>query len=123
MISLALTGRASLEPNPSTLVYGGAGFGYYIIEAKNADIHEGLSGTGIGFAEVDGDKEFGAQIVIGTEVVLTHNWEVFAEFRQVFLNSGFTVRFSPDSASPVDDQRDSLSYDHRMLRIGLNYRF
>ena len=123
VISLALTGRIHVEATPNVQVYGGAGVGYYIIEAENQDVRESLSGAGLAFVEADGDKEFGAHIVIGSELLLTQHWELFAEFREVFLDSGFTVRSSSNKDAPVEARRENLSYDHRMIRIGINYRF
>ena len=123
VISLGLTGRIHGEPVPNLLVYGGAGLGYYIIEAENEDVREILSAAGLAFVEADGDKEFGAHFVVGTEVLLTQHWELFAEYRQVFLDSGFTIRSSANRDAPVEDRRQSFSYDHRMIRVGVNYRF
>ena len=122
VISLALTGRVSMEPAPSLLAYAGAGVGYYILEADNGEIRESLSGTGFGFADVQGDKEFGAHIVLGCELLLTKRWEIFAEYRYSFLDSGYTASYSADRDSPVGTQRDSFDYDHGALRFGLNYR-
>lgn len=122
VITLGLTGRLSMEPAPSLLTYVGAGVGFYILEADNEGVRESLSGTGFGFAEIDGDKEFGAHIVLGCEVVLTKRWEVFAEYRYTFLDSGYTLSYSPDRDSPVGTERDAFDYDHGAIRIGVNYR-
>ena len=123
VIALALTGRVSVQPTPSLLAYAGGGVGYYIIKANNQDVRQSLSGTGYGHASVDGDKEFGGHFSLGCELVLTRHWEIFAEYRQAFVDSGYTVRYAPDRDSPVDDRRDDFSYDHSLIRIGLNYRF
>ena len=123
VISLALTCRLSVEPIPGLLAYAGGGAGYYIIEADNQDVRESLSGTGFGFAEVDGDKEFGGHLALGCEAVLTRHWEVFAEFRQVFVDTGYTLRYAPSPDSPVGSGRDAFSYDHSLFRVGINYRF
>ena len=123
VISLALTGRIHVEPTPNVQVFGGAGLGYYIIETENQDAQESLSDAGLAFVEADGDKEFGVHFVLGTKILLSRHWELFAEVRQVFLDSGMTVHSLSHKNAPVTAQREDLSYDHRMIRIGINFKF
>lgn len=120
--SLALTGRVSFEPRPSVLTYAGAGVGYYILKADNEDVRNSLAETGFGFAEVSGDKEFGSHLVLGCEILITNRWEIFAEYRHTFLNSGYTTTYSPNRDSPEDSQRNSFDYNHSVVRVGINYR-
>lgn len=121
VIAVAFNGRLGHRFDENFYVYGGGGFGYYVLEADNEEVR--MAAPGPAFIEIDGDKDFGAQILFGAELVLTERWEVFAEIRRVFLDSGLTLRVSPTGDSPARNDRDSLGYDYATIRMGIHYRF
>ena len=121
VIAVAFNGRVGHRFEENLYLYAGGGFGYYVIEADNEEVRQQESA--LAFVEIDGDKDFGAQILLGAELVLTERWEVFAELGSVFLDSGLTLRVSPARDGVTRDDRDNLSYDYASLRLGIHYRF
>jgi opacity protein-like surface antigen len=122
VLSFALTGRAGLRPDPNIYTYLGAGFGLYVLKADNEQVRMAGAARNASFAEADADEEFGFHLALGAETVLTEHWEVFAEYRHVFFDTGVKVTTIPADGAAVTGRED-LSYDHGLLRLGLNYRF
>jgi opacity protein-like surface antigen len=122
VFALALTGRLGTRPDPSVLTYIGGGFGYYFLDVGNEDVRRAASSTA-GFIEADAEQQFGVHYVVGAEVILTEHWEIFAEFRQIFLDTDIEVSFAPNRDTPATSTEDEFSYDHLLVRIGVNYRF
>ena len=123
VIGIALSGRLAFYAVSSVSAYVGGGFGYYILEANNEEVRAAAV-PGFGFVEADPEQEFGAHYVIGGEVLLTPHWECFLEFRQIFFDTDIDVNFAADKDTPVSTRvRDDFSYDHLMLRLGVNFRF
>ncbi len=122
VLSFALTGRAGLRPDPNIFTYVGAGFGLYVLKADNEQVRMAGAAAAASFAEADADEEFGAHLAIGAEAVLTEHWEIFAEYRHVFFDTGVKVTTIPASGTAVSGRED-LDYDHGLIRLGLNYRF
>lgn len=126
LLGFSLTGRIGSRPRENLHLYIGGGFTYYEIDGNTERIRVAADAAGTppaGFFAVDFDKEWGGHFVLGLEVVLTRHWEVFAEYRQLYLQPSAQVRFAPDRDSPTISRYQKYSYDHSMLRFGLSYRF
>ena len=119
VVSITLNGRIGFRPTPNYYGYVGAGFGYYIPEADNQELRQNVKN--VEFIEADIDKDFGAQTMIGLEVVLTRHWECFLELRKSHLDTGLTIRRS-SLRTGHSTTRNPFNYDHMTFRIGLNYR-
>ena len=122
LISLVLTGRLAGHPTRSVTAYLGGGFGYYVLDFDSRDIREAAA-PGVGFIDADAGDSFGIHYALGAEVLLTSHWDVFAEFRHVFLEPKVEVTFAPDRDTPPTSSEDDFSYDHMLIRLGVNYRF
>ena len=123
VIAIALTGRLGYTPTPNVIAYLGGGIGYYILKVNNENLLRDIAPDTVGFIEADADKDFGAHFALGVEVVMWRHWEMFAEWRQVFYNTQMKVSYAATPSTPLVASRDDFSYDHALLRIGLNYRF
>lgn len=126
LLGFSLTGRIGTRPSENLYLYTGGGFTYYEIDGDTERIRIAEDAAGAspaGLFEVDFDKEWGGHFVLGLEVVLTRHWEVFAEYRHLYLRPNVQVRFAPDRNSPTTSFEEDYAYDHSMLRFGINYRF
>lgn len=123
VFSIALTGRLGYAPNPNVIAYLGGGIGYYILKVNNENLLRDIAPDTVGFIEAEADKDFGAHFALGVEVVMWRHWEMFAEWRQVFYDTQMQVSYAATPSTPLVESRDDFSYDHALLRIGLNYRF
>lgn len=123
VLAFALTGRLGLRPNEWLYPYVGGGVGYYVLKVDNEQVRIAGAKQSLDFIEGDPDNEFGAHLVLGIEATLTPQWEVFAEFREVFFDTEVKVTVNPNPDGRPETGRDRLDYDHRMIRLGVNYRF
>ena len=126
LLGFSITGRIGTRASENVYLYTGGGVTYYEIDGDTDRVriaeHEN-GGQPVAFFDVDFDKEWGSQFVFGSEIVLTPHWEIFAEYRQLFLQPNVQVRFSPNRATATGSQSNEYNYDHKMLRLGINYRF
>lgn len=123
--SVALTGRVGFMPHRSTRVYGGAGFGYYVLHADNEQVRRETVDQATGsveFVEVQFDKDFGGHAAAGAEVRLSERWELFGELRYVFLETEARYSVAADGSDTMTTRED-FPYNFAVLRLGLNYRF
>ena len=123
VFAIALTGRLGYTPNPNIVAYLGGGIGYYILKVNNEALLRDIAPDTVGFIEADADKDFGAHFALGVEVVMWRHWEMFFEWRQVFYDTQMKVSYAETPSTPLTVDRDDFSYDHALLRLGLNYRF
>lgn len=139
IINIAVSGRLSYPLGPLTPYLGG-GLGYYYMRTDTKGINQtlrenpgtlppGVSELRIG---ADMDNTFGYHVAAGLELLLTPSWEVFAEYRRVFLDSDITVRRTESRPTPgatlafermQTQQTETFPYDHGLIRVGVNYRF
>ncbi len=135
--SVAVTAKAGWFVDPATF-YVGAGAGYYIfdtdpdgIAASDALVQPGVENIGL---DVDADDEPGYHLAVGMELLLSDQWEVFLEYRHIFLETDVTTTITTQQGTADEDtlndfrrssesSTESLSFDHGQVRIGVNYRF
>lgn len=121
-------------PMGMTTLYAGGGMGYYYLRTDNKKANRSLaerSGSlpvGINSMRVGVDPEntFGYHAALGVERLLSPSWEVFAEYRWVWLDTTLRIRQTESRGGLQRNtihSRDSLSYDHGLIRAGVNYRF
>ena len=81
---------------------------------------------------VDVENSFGLHAGAGLEIRLSDRWEIFAEFRQVFLEADADLKITEEWPSGVANNPrmmqtrmvdDKLPYDHSLVRAGVSYRF
>lgn len=141
IVSFALTARAGWFFDPVS-VYAGAGIGYYFFDGDADAVRSAIDGSrdrlpaGVSSLNLNNDIDdaVGTHLALGAEWMITKRWEVFAEYRMVFLETD--IRYRVDTGRPNPDpvtttptlvttqsSEETLSYDHGVVRIGLNYRF
>jgi opacity protein-like surface antigen len=126
VFSFALNGRVGFVPHPTTRVYGGAGVGYYVLQADNEQVRIEATANnpeGLDFAEIRFDKDFGGNLVAGAEVRLTERWELLGELRYTFFDTDVRYQSAATGSNTMVREVNSFPYDFAMIRIGLNYRF
>ena len=139
ILSLAMTGRAGWFFNPVGL-FVGAGVGYYYFDAdaeasrisvadSSASLPPGMIGQRL---STDIEDAFGYHLVAGAEWLLSGSWELFVEYRHVLLDTDarYTVTETRTASTELTGalstsrkQKEEISYDHGLVRVGLNYRF
>ncbi len=139
-LGLALGGRIGHRFG-RVAVYGTGGAGYYRMHAKAGSLHlapnsrQGALPPGVPPMELSANvvNSPGYHAALGVEVQLPGKWEVFTEYRWIYLDTDITYRKTetfpdPDPATP-DVRRETtrtksrLDYDHHMIRFGVNRRF
>jgi hypothetical protein len=86
-------------------------------------VEAATSDSPFAFFETDIKKSWAGHWVVGVEVVLTRHWELFAEFRQIYLSPDIRLLYAPDINTPTTVTPSAFNYDHNWYRVGLNYRF
>lgn len=139
ILSLSMTGRMGWFFDPVG-IFLGAGVGYYYFdadaEASRIAVANSMSALP---PDVTGQRlssniedAFGYHLVAGAEWLLSGRWEIFVEYRHVLLDTDarYTItetRVAADeltgTLSTSRKQTEELSYDHGMIRAGINYRF
>ena len=137
--ALALSARAGIRPWSRIHLYALAGAGYYIMKTDAEDARIIIAGlepqpNGVSLSEltVDAENDFGLHAGAGIEIKLSRTWEIFAEFRQVFLETDADLKITEerrtrDRYNPRGMQTrlvaDTLHYDYSLVRAGVSYRF
>lgn len=115
--AFALTARAGYEPFQNTHAYAGGGAGVYRLDVEN-----GAFPAAGGSLDADIGTDLGWHVVAGMEWTFHRHWQLFGEYRFVWYEDDLEVRFVPPGG-PGTTSRGEFSYDHGVLRLGLNYRF
>ncbi len=121
-------------PMGLTTLYGGGGIGYYYMRTENKYANRSLAsqssalppGVQSSRVSVNPENSLGYHAVAGIERLLTSRWEVFAEYRWVWLDTTLRTRRVESRGGLQKDTltaRDSFTYDHGLIRAGINYRF
>lgn len=121
-------------PLGMTSIYAGGGVGYYYLRTDNKHANRSLAGNSHALpagvqsmrASVNLERTFGYHAAVGIERILTRRWEVFAEYRWVWLDTHMRIRRVESRGGLQQDtftSRNSFSYDHGLIRTGVNYRF
>ena len=126
-VSLALSARVGYPVGPLRL-YGAGGFGYYFLRGDAGDINRWTpADMRVG---IDLENVWGYHAALGAEWRLNPRWELFAEYRWVYLDSDLTYRVTTsrlgaDGVMQRGTQRitDDFPYDHGLIRAGVNYCF
>ena len=137
--ALAFSARAGIRPWSRLHLYALAGAGYYIMktDAEEARViiagaEPAPSGVRLSGLTVDVENSFGLHAGAGLEIRLSERWEIFAEFRQVFLEADADLKITEEWPSGVPNNPrmmqtrmvdDKLPYDHSLVRAGVSYRF
>ncbi|MBN1269852.1 MAG: porin family protein [Kiritimatiellae bacterium] len=137
--ALTLTGRLGFNPLERLRLYAGAGLGFYITQTDNEEIRVIAATRGsdefpqaqLYNMDVDLENAFGWHAGAGLEVLLTDNWELFAELRYTALEFDADLEVTEQLrrdvfAAPEWETEiipDTLDYDHMLVRAGVNYRF
>ncbi len=137
--AITLSARAGIRPWSRLHLYALAGGGYYIMKTDAedariiiADLEPQPSGVRLSGLTVDAENDFGLHAGAGLEIKLSDTWEIFAEFRQVFLETDADLKITEEWPSGVPSNPrmmqtryvpDTLSYDYSLVRAGINYRF
>lgn len=139
VVPLVLTARAGYSMGPVHL-YGGVGGGWYYMRGKASRVNQslrenpnllpdGLTGLQV---SVDVKNTFAYHLALGAEWMLTHKWEVFAEYRWVRLDTTVTIdriETRPARSGTLGpgktqtSERSGFDYNHGLFRLGVNYRF
>ena len=137
---LTVSVLASHKPNDRVKLYIGGGAGYYIPKADEVNMRralaaEGWNPPGEGFVEdvsLEMEKAVAPHFITGVSYQLTKNWEVFADFRRVFLDTDVsldvTMEYPPEHSGVPGElikTRTSypMDYNHDLVRVGANFRF
>ncbi len=139
LFSIALGGRLSYPVGPVSL-YAGGGIGYYLLRTDSGRVnrsireHREALPAGVSDLQVSGDikNSFGYHTTIGAEWRLARHWEIFADYRLIFLDSRITYRHtetrrfpgeSPAFSRSTERHTEDFRYDHGLVRVGLHHRF
>lgn len=139
IVSLSMTGRLGWFFDPVG-IFIGAGVGYYFFDAdaeasriRIAESADSLPPGTVGQRlSSDFEDSVGYHAVVGLEWILTGSWEVFLEYRHVTLETDVryavteTVKAPGELTGTFSQSRkttEELSYDHGLVRAGINYRF
>ncbi len=131
---------ASHKPNDRVKVYIGGGAGYYMPKADEVNMRraldaEGWDPAGVGFVRdvsLEIEKSLAPHVITGISYQFTKQWEVFADFRRVFLDTDVsldvTTEYPPErSGVPGELIKTTtsypLDYSHNLVRVGANFRF
>ncbi len=138
--ALAVSGRLNQRWKRLN-VYAGGGLGYYFMKTDSGDARRsvaqnpgalppGVTGLNVG---VDLDNTFAYHAAIGFEVLLTEKWEMFAEYRRVYLDTDLTIRRTETRSGrgpgalefrqDTTETQTAFDYEHGLIRVGVNYRF
>lgn len=137
--AIALSARLGIRPWSRIHLYALGGAGYYIMKTDAEDarviiahLDQPPSGPSLAGLTVDAENDFGLHAGAGIEIKLTRTWELFAEFRQVFLETDADLKITEetrtgDRHNPRRQQTryvsDTLPYDHSLVRAGISFRF
>ncbi len=139
VVSIAVSGRLGYPVGRFTPYIGG-GLGYYYMRTDNNRVNRTLrenpSLRPPGVSELrlsaDLDDTFAYHLALGIEWILTSEWEIFAEYRHVYLDNDITYRrtetrapITPDGVVQRSETKttEDFPYDHGLFRLGVNYRF
>lgn len=138
LYNVVLSGRGAYPLLPSWFVYAGAGVGYYwfvedsetVRVALTADPVTGGGGGTVSEISTELDDDFGWHLAVGSELLLGEHWEIFIEYRFVYLETDSesrTIESRPTGdtvlRSVTSTRSDDFEYNHGLLRLGINYRF
>lgn len=123
VLSFALTARIGFQQEFGLYPYLAGGIGYYVMGVDNEKLRVAGAEESLSFIEANPDHAFGSHLAVGIEYPLHPNWQIFAEFREIFLSTDVKVTVNPGPDGQPYVARSDLDYDHRMLRLGVNYRF
>ena len=139
ILSMSFTGRLGWFFDPIGFFLG-AGGGYYFfdadteassvaVDASRSSLPPGVVGLELA---TNIEDAIGYHLSVGAEWLITGTWELFAEYRHVFLETDIRYNVtetrigapSPETTfTTTRTSNETLSYDHGLVRIGLNYRF
>lgn len=139
VVSIALSGRLGY-PLGRFYPYMGGGLGYYFMRTGNSRVNRSIRDNPAalppGVSELrysaDMDNTFAYHLALGIEWMITSKWEIFAEYRRVYLDNEITYRRTetrpPSTVDGVFQRSESRTkedfpYDHGLFRLGVNYRF
>lgn len=133
MVSAVASLRLSY-PIRLTTLYAGGGLGYYYLRTDNKVANRSLAaqantlpaGVQSARVSVNPDNKMGYHAAVGIEQMLTSRWELFAEYRWVWLDTTLKIN-RVESRGGLQQEttrtRSSFTYDHGLIRAGVNYRF
>lgn len=122
-------------------VYAATGIGYNRMDADAEKIRQSIHDHSAALPSdlldyrlgIDVKNAFGYHVAVGAEFLITPQWELFAEYRWVYLDTHLTVerieaRANPDPKPLEIDKsltksKTDFDYDHGLFRLGVNYRF
>jgi len=140
IINAVVSGRIGYRLDRVNL-YAGAGLGYYYMRADGKDTNRsirenasalppGLVGLQIG---ADVKNTFAYHIALGVEWIIVPRFEVFAEYRIVYLDTDVTFSRTEITRAPPTERTDlfkatttrkeAFDYEHGLVRIGASLRF
>lgn len=137
--SIVLSARLSYRPLARLGLYAGGGLGYYIMKTDAEEVREAIAarpgystdpGVVLKNYNADVENDFGWHAAGGIELRILDNWEIFAEYRHIFLEPGakLEITYQSRSGDPwdylvTDFVEDKLEYNHGLIRVGVNYLF
>lgn len=133
--SLSASARYGVTLPSGWYLYLGVGAGYYVPKTSGEALDPwptaNEAGGRVTAVSVAPKKSFGTHALAGLEWRLAPRWELFLEYRQIWLESKIAVNYRTEQAAganqpPLVGQRtesESFPYDHGLLRLGLNFRF
>lgn len=133
VVSATIGGRAGWFVNPVAFHIGG-GLGYYYFNADDERIRVAVAenedalppGTASRQLTNSIDGALGVYAGVGAEWLLSPRWEVFLDYRRVWVNTDahYEVRDVTSGTSGTTTTYDeSLEYNHNLFRLGVQYRF
>ena len=146
---IGVSGRATLPITDYFAVYGAGGVGYYLFNpqgekiAANPDSVAGglpVSGADLSVKE---DAQLGLHGAVGAQIILNENVELFAEYNYAVVDMSLEYKGTVSTEQEIDvvggegaaattrvigttyagSSTVDQSYNHGMLRIGLNFYF
>jgi opacity protein-like surface antigen len=136
---ITLSGRLSFKPLDSMSLFAGAGAGYYIFKADDQNLRKAFDASGwddggayIKDVKIDLNNDFGTHLMAGLEWRFAERWELFADYRIVFLGTEESTEITreypqTDPHAPGDWIKTTTTipfdYNFSLLRAGINFRF
>jgi opacity protein-like surface antigen len=128
--AIALSGRWHIFSGNYHSFYLGAGGSYHLLNEDAKEVNRAIAANGGNsiFSDFSAEihKGFGYHAAVGAELSLHENWELFAEYRYVAFDTDVDfrlIRTAANGSLVTTEVDDVLSYDHELIRIGVNYRF